>query len=354
MVFSGCRTEPFGCESNDQCQVDAAAGVCEANGYCSFSDPECDSGRRYSNLAGGGLAGLCVNTPAETTGPGSSSGPGTTTVTPMTGLTTELTTVGSSSSASSTTADETSTTASESTGTGTTGGLDSGSTGEPGIDDGLVVYLSFDEPPQDDEGTIPVDPGLLPASCSNISNGCPALVPGVVGMAGQFDGIDDVITVADDDRLHLQESLSMCLWARRTGSFGTDYALLAGKAFSDSGANSYEFYLSNLNEETGTCTVNFSTDSPSAFASRSDSLSNEWTHLCGVWDGEAWRLYLNGKLSGLEPLEAVPSYDANPFLVGADNEPGLLTHFFPGEIDEVRLYDRALSPDEVASLANEG
>lgn len=356
VVFSGCQSEPFGCESSEQCQVDTAAGVCEANGYCSFSDPECDSGRRYSNLAGGGLAGLCVNTPGETSGPGSSSGPGTTTVTPMTGLTTELTTMGSSSSSTATATDATSTTAAESTDTGSTDSLTSGgseSTGEPDLDDGLVVYVSFDSPPQD-SGRIPTEPGLLSASCNTITAACPTLVAGVVGMAGQFDGVDDLITVDDDVRLHLEDSLSMCLWARRQGPFPTSYALLAGKAFGDDSANSYEFSLSNPNEETLTYDVNFSTDTPTASAFRSESLTNDWTHLCGVWNGDAWRLYVNGRQSGFEPLVAVPSYDEHPFRIGADSESGSITHFFPGEIDEVRLYERALSADEVMSLASEG
>ena len=91
VTLMGCASEPFGCESDDQCQVDAAAGFCEINGYCSFIDPECPSGRRYSNLAGGGLSGLCVVAPDETTDVGSSTGSGSTSVNPITGLTTELT-----------------------------------------------------------------------------------------------------------------------------------------------------------------------------------------------------------------------------------------------------------------------
>lgn len=274
----------------------------------------------------------------------------------MTGLTTELTTMGSSSGSASTATDATSTTAGESTETGSTDGPSSGgseSTGDPDIDDGLVVYVSFDTPPEDN-GSIPTQPGLLPASCDTSMAACPTSVAGVVGMAGQFDGVNDLITVDDDVRLRLQESFSMCLWARRSGAFSTSYALLAGKAFGDDSANSYEFYLSNPNEETLTYDVNFSTDTPTASAFRSDSLTNEWSHLCGVWDGEAWRLYVNGRQSGFEPLEAVPSYDDHPFQIGADSESGSITHFFPGEIDEVRLYERALSAGEVMSLANEG
>ncbi len=119
-----------------------ASGTCEPNGYCSFDDPECASGRRYGELAGGGLAGLCVNDTPETTGASSSSGPGTTSVNPMTGLTTELTTESGSTSGSST---------SETTQGSTSGGESSsssdgsGSTGGSTLDDGLVVFVDFED-----------------------------------------------------------------------------------------------------------------------------------------------------------------------------------------------------------------
>ena len=65
------------------CQDDAGGGnggQCEGNGFCSFPDAECESGRRYGDLAGAGLQGQCVapsegstGTPSGTTGdpPGS-------------------------------------------------------------------------------------------------------------------------------------------------------------------------------------------------------------------------------------------------------------------------------------------
>ena len=53
---AGCSTEAFVCSSDDQC----GGGFCEADGFCSFEDGECDSGRRYGQFAGGGLAGSCV------------------------------------------------------------------------------------------------------------------------------------------------------------------------------------------------------------------------------------------------------------------------------------------------------
>ncbi len=351
IVGVGCQTEPFGCESDDQCQVDSAAGVCETNGYCSFADPECPSGRRYSDLAGGGLAGLCVNAPMGSTGGEGSTGvgstsAGSTSINPMTGLTTELTSAGSSSSGT----DESGSSGSSSS---TTSDESSESTGGPvGIDDGLVVYVDFDSPPQDDGG-LPTPAGTLSASCNNVDGECPDLVPGVVGSAGRFDGVDDAVFVADAPALALADALTLSLWSRRLGPFDP-YALLAGKAFGDGGSNSYEMYLTDASEAGGTYVVNFSTDTPSAFGNAFTEVNDDWTHVCGVWDGSVWRLYVNGVQAATQVVETAPTYDEHPFIIGADMEFGAVTHFFDGTIDEVRLYDRALSPGEVVTLYEAG
>ena len=64
-LASSCGADAFSCGSAQEC---GAGGQCEAVGYCSFPDEACESGRRYGEHAGGGLAGVCV--------PGSSAGSG--------------------------------------------------------------------------------------------------------------------------------------------------------------------------------------------------------------------------------------------------------------------------------------
>lgn len=63
IAVAGCS--PFGggsfaCADNTECSNNASAGFCESTGFCSFADSDCTSGRRYGDLAGNGLAGVCV------------------------------------------------------------------------------------------------------------------------------------------------------------------------------------------------------------------------------------------------------------------------------------------------------
>ncbi|MFE4822175.1 LamG-like jellyroll fold domain-containing protein [Streptomyces sp. NPDC056704] len=77
----------------------------------------------------------------------------------------------------------------------------------------------------------------------------------------------------------------------------------------------------------------------------------EWTHLVGVQDTEADKLslYVNGSLAG---TTALPStwYAGGALQIGASAFQGSPTSFFPGQIDDVRLFDRPVSAGEVQQL----
>lgn len=71
----------------------------------------------------------------------------------------------------------------------------------------------------------------------------------------------------------------------------------------------------------------------------------EIVHLVGTYDGQAARLYVNGQLAGSRAQSYVPNLDYYGFGIGKSYDHGW-TKFF-GAIDEVALYNRALSPQEV-------
>jgi hypothetical protein len=76
---------------------------------------------------------------------------------------------------------------------------------------------------------------------------------------------------------------------------------------------------------------------------------NRWVHLVGVYDGTQWLLYRNGLLEATltGPIGAV-EVDNEDWAIGAE---GTATRrFLDGEVREVRLYRRGLSPAEVAAL----
>ncbi len=59
LLGAGCQQETFFCDTPEDCASEGGGGACESTGYCSFPDPQCDTGRRYGDLAPSGLAGTC-------------------------------------------------------------------------------------------------------------------------------------------------------------------------------------------------------------------------------------------------------------------------------------------------------
>ena len=95
----GCN-ESFECATDSHCQSDGVAGFCESIGHCSFPDENCETGRRFGELAGT-LSNMCVPPDdAVTTGAGESTGSAESTSGITTSLPDMTTGLGSSSSSS--------------------------------------------------------------------------------------------------------------------------------------------------------------------------------------------------------------------------------------------------------------
>jgi hypothetical protein len=78
-----------------------------------------------------------------------------------------------------------------------------------------------------------------------------------------------------------------------------------------------------------------------------------WIHLAGVYDGAMVRLYVDGAVAANVPLTGRFVPDTTPVILGGNGNDasGVPTELFPGRIDELMLYARALSTEEIAQLA---
>lgn len=75
--------------------------------------------------------------------------------------------------------------------------------------------------------------------------------------------------------------------------------------------------------------------------------SNVWYHLAGTYDGQTLRFYINGALVGTRQVAAPIDDDKLPLRIGSDDS----GKYFNGAMDEVAIWDRPLSEQEIASLA---
>ncbi len=71
---------------------------------------------------------------------------------------------------------------------------------------------------------------------------------------------------------------------------------------------------------------------------------NTWTHLALTYDGATLRLYVNGVQVASQAQTGNLVTSANPLQIGGDS---IFGQYFQGTIDEVRIYNQALSPSEI-------
>lgn len=226
-----------------------------------------------------------------------------------------------------------------------------GPAGNGATNKGLVGYWPLDEK----------NDSVLNAATLNLDGAtCGARrVSGRKGLAVQFDGINDFGLIEERSGFQLEREVTLAAWVRMDHlpqlTFRNDFRLILGKPSLDS--------LSFVLEKDGHVSASVWVNGRRVVARSADGLPvGVWTHLALTFDGHsgALALYVNGKLSNTVKSEMVGFIDGDtsPFVLGARGSPanaeivgGLRS--FPGALDEVRLYNRVLSPAEVLTLAQE-
>lgn len=78
---------------------------------------------------------------------------------------------------------------------------------------------------------------------------------------------------------------------------------------------------------------------------------SKWHHIAGVSDGQQVKLYVDGQLIGAYPSAAPINEVADELLtIGCEYANGPRASFFNGTVDEVAIFNRALSDEEVKEL----
>ncbi|MGE3309496.1 MAG: LamG-like jellyroll fold domain-containing protein [Limisphaerales bacterium] len=176
-----------------------------------------------------------------------------------------------------------------------------------------------------------------------VLNTGPQWTSGQVGNALRFDGISDVVTVADRPELRMTGPFSVAFWVRKD-SENSDFVRYVGKG----DPTARNFGLWDLAGDSGRAMLQFRT--PGGAYQTVSSLSSVpvgvWSHLAGTWDGATGRIYVNGELDSSGPMAGPPATSSAPLTFGYAGYHGRLE----GALDGIEIHDRALDPLEVAAL----
>ncbi len=197
---------------------------------------------------------------------------------------------------------------------------------------GLVAAFGFDE----NQGAVAAD-STANANHGSIS-GATWTSSGRFGSALVFDGSDDLVTVNDANTLDLTNALTLEAWVYPTTLSGWRTALLKERP----GGLAYALYAhDDLPRPAGY--VNVAGIDRAAPGTTALPL-NTWSHIATTYDGAMLRLFVNAVQVGATAVTGGVAVSANQLSIGGNTVWG---EYFAGRLDEIRIYNRALTQTEI-------
>jgi probable HAF family extracellular repeat protein len=178
----------------------------------------------------------------------------------------------------------------------------------------------------------------------------PAWTGGKIRAALSFDGLDDYVQIQDSDSLRFSQydSFSIVFWTRPVAG-GSVLSKHRASGCSD-GIFSYEvnwaageFEFVAAKSCTGQTSVATGSDSAAA---------NNWHHVTCTYKSKSMKIYLDGELqgSGSFAFDAGSTTPDKAVAIGAKSYDSVITSYYKGLIDDIRIYPWALTDAEAKEL----
>ena len=177
-------------------------------------------------------------------------------------------------------------------------------------------------------------------------------VTGRLGGALAVDG-NGYVLVADSPSIDgITDQVTLAAWVYFDGviSLADGYGTAISRQI---GATNEQYYHLSLHQPGNpTLFIGMSANIPAARPTTTKLVAQkQWTHLAGTYDGTLATLFVDGVEVGSVSISGTFPIDTTPVILGGNGNAAAVTERFPGIIDEVALYNRALSPDEIGLLA---
>ena len=170
--------------------------------------------------------------------------------------------------------------------------------------------------------------------------------PGKFGGALSFDGVNDWVTVGDTAALDLTTGMTLEAWVQPSSLGGWRNVIIKERA----NGETYNLYAHTDSNTPAVFIVNASAPGTPLDAMGTSTIQlNSWTHLAATYDGTSLRLYVNGVLVGTRATGGAMLTSTGVLRIGGN---GIWGEFFQGRIDEIRVYNRALTLAEIQADMN--
>jgi len=212
------------------------------------------------------------------------------------------------------------------------------SSGQSTMPGSMVLHLPFNGHANDASGT-GNDATVHGAPLTTDRNGN-------AGSAYEFDGSDDYMTIAQDPTLNV-DHVTLAAWIN-LDSYKDDQRIITKETGDSWPYSSYSLLISDTDEQYLQFRIGIGSDRYMVTSPDVVSL-NTWQHVAATYDGSALRLYINGEEVASESVSGVIADTDNPLYIGNSQ---FFDRVLDGKLDDVKVYNRALSATEVSGLYN--
>ena len=208
------------------------------------------------------------------------------------------------------------------------------------LEEGLVAWYKLDGNAQDSSGN--GHDGTVVGATATTDHF------GNADRAMAFDGVDDWLTFPDSADFHVQ-NFSISAWIKPSAlspgfstiftkdDWNVGYQLLLGED------SSVKLFIAGNDQWQTNCSKTLSPN----------LLLNRWTHLVGTCDEKNLKIFMDGQLIADVPRAmAMSAYGSKSLFIGRNVHNAV--YLWNGAIDDVRIYNCALSADEVKELYDGG
>lgn len=201
-------------------------------------------------------------------------------------------------------------------------------------DKDLVAYWNFDE----GSGKTAQD---IIGNHDGTFVGTPTWVQGKFGKALEFDGKASYVIVPDADDLAIETNITFSVWFKPSVTINS-----GNNAWRMLSKNNDYFMLFNYDPLLGN--LGWLIKDAGGTNHVVHSKTNEWTkdvwyYAAGTFDGKELKIFVNGSLENSLQWSGKSGTSKLALWIGADDYP----NYFPGAIDDFRIYKRALSEADV-------
>lgn len=222
------------------------------------------------------------------------------------------------------------------------------------LERGLVSHWTFDGKDRDtasSTGEVHNRTRSLNGDMQNYTLVQDGFVPGVIGQALATNGVDEYVVVPQDSALEGFSSVSIAAWVNPQGPADSSWSHMVIKDYL---AEADYGLLFAGNDSVSNCQTNdfvFRIEAATELnlcSTESYAVDGDWHYLVGTWDGSVATLYIDGTFATSGNLTGTLVDRDQNFVIGGNE--GASDRYFDGYLDDVRVYDRTLSADEVLRL----